>query len=44
MDWPAIREALREIGYQGWTTAEVPGGDRERIRAIGNRMDTILQI
>lgn len=44
MDWPAIREALREIGYQGWATAEVPGGDRERIREIGNRMDEILQI
>lgn len=25
--WPEVRKALREIGYTGWATAEVQGGD-----------------
>lgn len=43
-NWPAIREALQEIGYQGWATAEVPGGDRERLRDIARRMDQVLDL
>ena len=27
VDWPEVRKALREIGYTGWATAEVQGGD-----------------
>lgn len=42
VDWPAVRKALNEIGYSGWGAAEVPGGDRERLREISERMDTIL--
>lgn len=44
MDWPAIRDALADVGFQGWATAEVSGGDREQIRDIGNRMDQILRM
>jgi len=44
MDWAAIRETLRDIEFEGWCTAEVLGGDRERIREIGNRMDQILDL
>ena len=39
VDWAAVREALAEISYDGWATAEVPGGDRERLRDIARRMD-----
>ncbi len=42
VDWPDVREALAEIGYTGWATAEVAGGDRERMRDIKQRMDTHL--
>ncbi|MGA0406960.1 MAG: sugar phosphate isomerase/epimerase family protein [Limisphaerales bacterium] len=42
VDWPDVREALAEIGYTGGATAEVAGGDRERMRDIKQRMDTHL--
>ena len=41
-DWPAVRAALAEIGYTGWATAEVGGGDEERLRDIKARMDEVL--
>ncbi|MBP7937044.1 MAG: sugar phosphate isomerase/epimerase [Phycisphaerae bacterium] len=41
-DWPAVMKALREIGFSGWFTAEVPGGGRERLKAIAARMDRII--
>jgi hexulose-6-phosphate isomerase len=43
-DWPAVLKALREIGYSGWATAEVAGGDLERLKDIAQRMDRILEI
>ncbi len=42
-DWPAVVGALREVGYQGWFTAEVGGGDRERLADIAARMDLFLK-
>lgn len=27
VNWPAVMNALEEIGYHGWTTIEQPGGD-----------------
>lgn len=41
-DWPAVMTALREIGYQGWATAEIPGGDRQRLEKIAKLMDKIF--
>lgn len=41
-DWPGVRQALREIGYTGWATAEVAGGGRERLVDINRRMDAVL--
>lgn len=38
-DWPAVMKALDDINYAGWATAEVPGGDRERLADISRRMD-----
>ena len=44
-DWPAVRKALQEIGYtQGWATAEVKGGDRNRLQEIAERMDRALAL
>jgi len=41
-DWPAVVRALDEVGYSGWATAEVPGGDRARLADVARRMDKIL--
>jgi L-ribulose-5-phosphate 3-epimerase len=41
-DWPAVMAALRQIGYSGWATAEIPGGGRDRMADIAQRMDRIF--
>ncbi|WP_406700978.1 TIM barrel protein [Singulisphaera sp. Ch08] len=41
IDWPAVRAALIEVGYQGWITAEVPKKD---LSDIVRRMDTLLKM
>jgi L-ribulose-5-phosphate 3-epimerase len=41
-DWPAVMRALADIGYTGWAAAEVPGGGRERMAEISQRMDRIF--
>jgi len=38
-DWPAVMQALQSIGYNGWATAEVPGGGAEELKDISQRMD-----
>lgn len=43
VDWTAVREALKEIGFSGWATAEVGGGDRQRLADIAERMDRVLR-
>lgn len=42
IDWPTVRSALREIGFQGWATAEVSGGNRDRLAEISERMNSVL--
>lgn len=44
VNWEAVRAALRDVGYQGWATAEVSGGDRQRLADIAARMDRILNL
>ena len=41
-DWPTVRTALAEIGYQGWAAAEVPGGDQDRLADVLRRMNDVL--
>jgi hexulose-6-phosphate isomerase len=41
-DWPAVMAALDEIGYEGWATAEVSGGDEVRLQEISERMDRVF--
>jgi hexulose-6-phosphate isomerase len=40
-DWPAVMTALREIGFDGWMTAEIGGGDRAWLTDVATRMDRI---
>jgi hexulose-6-phosphate isomerase len=41
-DWPSVMAALDTIGFSGWATAEIRGGDETRLREIAQRMDTII--
>ena len=42
-NWPAVMDALEGINYRGgWGSAEVPGGDRNRLKDISRRMDVIF--
>jgi hexulose-6-phosphate isomerase len=42
VDWPEVRKAVQEIGFTGWATAEVGGGNRERCAEILANMRTHL--
>lgn len=42
IDWEAVRATLTAIGYQGYVTAEVDGGDDVRMRQISEQMDRVL--
>lgn len=42
VDWPVVRQELALIGYRGWASAEVRGGDRVRLQEISDRMDQVL--
>ncbi|NNJ26461.1 sugar phosphate isomerase/epimerase family protein [Alienimonas chondri] len=42
VDWAKVRAALAAIGYRGWATAEVRGGDLERLSDVAERMDSVL--
>ncbi len=38
LPWDEVRKALGEIGFAGWTTAEVGGGDLERLTLVRKQM------
>jgi hexulose-6-phosphate isomerase len=42
VNWPVVRQALEEIQFTGWCTAEVPGGGADELRDIHKRMTTVL--
>ena len=42
-NWPVVMKTVSEINHKGgWLTAEVNGGDRNRLKDISERMDTII--
>jgi L-ribulose-5-phosphate 3-epimerase len=42
VDWHAVINALNDIGYHGWTTVEMPGGDtKEGLRDLCDRLSKI---
>ncbi|AYQ31312.1 sugar phosphate isomerase/epimerase [Runella sp. SP2] len=41
-NWPVVNNALAKVGYSGWGSAEVPGGDRKRLQVISERMDAVF--
>ena len=42
VNWEAVRDALKAIGYRGWATAEVRGGDLARLTEVAGLMDGVL--
>lgn len=40
-DWPAVITALREVGFAGWATLEVRGGDRDRLAFLADRLAAV---
>lgn len=40
--WSSVNKALDRIGYRGWASAEVRGGDLNRLREISRRMDEVF--
>jgi hexulose-6-phosphate isomerase len=41
--WPAVMRALDEVGFTGWASAEVGGGDVKHLRGVAERMERVLQ-
>jgi len=41
VDWPEVRKAFAEIGYEGYVTAELSGGDEAYLRDLSERMSKI---
>jgi hexulose-6-phosphate isomerase len=42
VDWEAVREAFREIGYTGSATVELQGGDEAYLRDVSRRVDRLV--
>lgn len=42
VNWPEVRKALDEVGYQGYLTAELDGGDEKYLRDLSARIDKII--
>ncbi len=42
IDWAAVRSAFGEVGYTGWTTTELEGGDEAYLRDVVKRVDRLV--
>lgn len=42
IDWPELRRALSDVGYDGWLTTEIAGGDLAYLEDVGARLDRFL--
>jgi L-ribulose-5-phosphate 3-epimerase len=42
VNWPEVRKALAEVGYGGYLTAELSGGDENYLRDVCARIDKII--
>jgi hexulose-6-phosphate isomerase len=42
VDWPEVRKALGEVGYEGWVTTEISGGDAAYLKDVVARLDRIF--
>lgn len=42
VNWPEVGKSLGEVGYEGYLTAELRGGDEKYLRDLSQRMDKIV--
>jgi L-ribulose-5-phosphate 3-epimerase len=42
IDWPEVRKALNDIGYNGYMTTEIKGGDKTYLADVVARLDRFL--
>ena len=42
VDWQEVRRALADVGYGGYVTTEVAGGDAAYLKDLGNRVERFL--
>ncbi|MFN7623193.1 MAG: sugar phosphate isomerase/epimerase family protein, partial [Acidobacteriota bacterium] len=42
IDWPEVRKAIGEIGYEGYMTVELGGGDASYLKEVSRRVDLII--
>jgi hexulose-6-phosphate isomerase len=42
IDWKEVRRALRDVGFTGWVSAEVEGGDVNRLKSVLDQMKQAL--
>jgi hexulose-6-phosphate isomerase len=42
IDWPAVRKAFADVGYTGYVTTELEGGDEAYLRDVGQRVDRLV--
>jgi hexulose-6-phosphate isomerase len=42
VDWPEVRRAFAEVGYEGWMTTEIAGGDAAYLKDVVARFDRFL--
>lgn len=43
IDWKAVRRAFDDIGYSGWITAELPGGEEAYLKGVSECMERIFR-
>ncbi len=42
IDWPAVRKAFADVGYTGYATTELEGGDEAYLRDVSQRVDRLV--
>ena len=42
IDWSAVRQAFADVGYTGYVTTELDGGDEAYLRDVGQRVDRLV--
>jgi L-ribulose-5-phosphate 3-epimerase len=42
VDWPAVRKAFADVGYTGYVTTELEGGDESYLRDVSKRVDRLV--
>jgi len=44
VNWPEVRKSLGEVGYNGYLTTELSGGNEKYLRDLSKRLDKIINL